>query len=61
VKPLILIERRLDEVGGRVQELDGFCRIAALRQMFGALWSGSHRNSHFTIFDGARKRLQRLG
>jgi hypothetical protein len=61
MKPLLLIERRLDEIGCRGKELDRFCRLAGFRQLVGALWSGCHRNDHFTIFDEAGKQLDRGG
>ena len=57
-KPLFLVESRLDEIDA-VAAARGLCRVAGRRQGFGALWSGCHRNGQFTIFDGARKRLER--
>ena len=57
--PLLLVERRLDEIGSSAEQLYRWCRLLRLRQWFGALWSGGHRNRQFTIFDAARKRLEK--
>ena len=59
MKPLFLVESRLGKRHVAGVKLKGLGRFADRRQGFGALWSGCHCNEQFTIFDAARKRLEK--